>query len=174
MLKDNRLSTNAILDRLNYEAVSADGDGKWWACLRLEGGQIITRMSKGNETPVTTEQHAFASTMVSGLNYEIHHGGQWIVMFTNPGEVRYNDRGEIGARVYNRWCFLWMDADGDIQFTIENDTDRVEAYMAVPVDGWLKDAEDAWLHWHRSMRQVLDPKQNQLIKVAENSGRAEL
>jgi hypothetical protein len=72
-------------------------------------------------------QKRFARKLMVELQRKMHHDGLWIVGFTHPP---YRTTHEIitdtGDNCWNRLFAIWLDADGDPQYTFESDLPFVQ------------------------------------------------
>lgn len=156
---DDLLITPTLKARLRLEGEYDDADGSVWCVLQRSNGDKVEVLSQAalqaGHLPPLAEQVMFAHDMVGALNRHLHHDGKWIVAFTHPSEHSARVIGQAGAVYWNRWFFLWVDKDGDPQFTMENDDLFVETLTAGP-DRWMEEAEQAWQTWKHHMRDVLD------------------
>lgn len=113
------------------------------------------------------EQQMFAADMAAALNRALHHDGAWLVAFTHP-ETHVMGLPLIGSSVpvpFGRWVALWIDGDGDPQFTMDNEDPFVECLVS-GVQYWIEQAEQAWQRWKYHMRDVLDPRPGETFKRA--------
>lgn len=154
---DEFLALPALRARLAAEAQGTD----WWAMTRR--ADLSPLIVGDTRNPPLAEQRMFAMDMTAALNRHLHHDGRWILQFTHPD--RHLIIGQRGSE-YRRWVFLWMDADADIQFPVENDEPFALALLAGP-DHWMETAEQAWQSWCHHMRTVLAPITGQTFKRAQ-------
>lgn len=164
-LDDRRLITPAILRRFEAEAEMEDGNGQHYA--------VIQRADKGflDHNPGSPEldgmQAVFARDVLTMLNRELHHNGAWVMVFTHPAPFDFIGMGQM----YRRFGLIWLDADGDPQFTLdwaEGVGEQID-FTDVLIDGkecWGDQAEAAWQSWHENMVRVIDPKSNQTYRRA--------
>lgn len=160
--------TPAIRQRLEEEAkmdvdvseyvIGADGrqavmgfnPGSYWAAIQRTNGDVRRFACDLKETP-PDEKQVWLMQILRGLNKELGHDGRWVVGWTHGN---------------TRFIIMWLDEDGDIQFTVEND----EAWAIMVTqewNHWMSQAEEAWRYWHKMMREVLDPGPDALHKRAQ-------
>ncbi len=153
--KDEDLKFSATLrQRLADEATFDDGKpGAIWFALRRNDGRMVE--VKGNALLIAPHpmQVSWAMDMANWLNKDLHHDGFWIVAFTNPPANAYLFQGVVlePQPLYERWVIIWVDREGDPQFTIENDDEFIETMMVSP-DDQVELCEGAWREWHEKMR----------------------
>lgn len=145
---------------LRRYATEAD-NGPWYAVFGRTGGRLITTHKDQVWTPEPEAvQRLFTDDMAAALNQELAHDGAWVVLLTSP----IMEEGGLvvsAEREYGRFCFIWMDKDGDIQFTIENE-EPLWVVLAQQKLHWMEQAEQAWQAWYFHMREVLAPSDDQL------------
>lgn len=175
MVKDIRLDDDLLITpflkrRLATEGRYADGDGSVWVILTRSNGQRVEVLSQAAAGwyPLK-EQREFAHMLAQLLNAQIPHDGRWIVAFTHPSETTTEFHEKIGEVYYNRWFALWVDKDGDPQFTMDNEN-RFDEVMAVPLFKWVSDAEQAWTNWKHHMRDVLGDKRMEAASIKRAQG----
>lgn len=164
---DELLITDALKRRLIAEGQMEGGPGHFWCVVRRSNAITVPFKSSPLIPRPAPDQVMFASDMVESLNRHLHHDGAWVVVFTHPAAVVPNmldlqettsmARPVIDFTGYDRWAFLWLDRDGDVQFALENDDLFAETLLSGP-DHWMEQAEQAWQRWHFHMREVLDKK----------------
>lgn len=173
-IDDKLLNTPALRMRLDAEARFEEGGGTYRGfALRSGGvldGHILRLTSLGNPPPLDEMQVMFGQDMVRVLNRHLHHDGAWVVLFTHPSHVHKAgpiDLPVVGGlpTMYGRFAFLWMDRDGDVQFTMDSVSDFFEVLSEGP-DPWIERAEQAWQNWKHVMRDVLAPKEGETYKRA--------
>jgi hypothetical protein len=156
-VSDRALMTPLLLKRFGAEALLTANDPRYWACLISSEGNFIEHQSGAEPMP---EQRMFAADMVTALNKHLHHDGAWLIEFTDPvslGSVRTD-------AMYQRFVIMWMDADGDVQFPIEDERPFNEVLIDGP-DAMIEKCEAAWSAW-KWQSKVLDLKPNQTRKAA--------
>lgn len=132
---------------LNRRLIMESNDGKAWILKQDREGAVHVR---DNGLTVHVTQQAFAHRLIRILNKEVWLDGAWVVGWTHGG---------------NRLMIIYIDADGDPQFTIEND-EPVSVIMSVEP---LKYAEDAWDAYHlwKENRKALDLRPDETFKRAQ-------
>jgi hypothetical protein len=166
---DNRiLITSSLKERLDLEA-AADGElypgviPSFYAFMKLENGQVLP-FSGGDRTNEPSEmQKVFGTVMCEALNSDLHHDGAWVVAFTHPPSVLLLGTG------YDNWqrmVRIFIDKDGDAQFSIET-TGDFRSICTTPVEDWVQGAELCWKKWRHLMVDVLDPSEGQTYKRSQ-------
>jgi hypothetical protein len=152
-LDDMILSTNALMERIVLEAQGQP----FKAAITLKGGE---QMWTGDGNLPTFVQRVFAFDLASKLNREIGYGGAWIVMWIHPqaaqGIILQNGVNYSGLRI------LWIDKDGDPQFTVEAD-ETTDMFMEKGWHYWVEQCEDAHGYWRHQL-EVLELSPNQSYK----------
>lgn len=166
---DNRiLITSSLKERLDLEA-AADGElhpgaiPSYYAFMKLESGQILP-FAGGDRTIEPSEiQKVFGTVMCEALNSDLHHDGAWVVAFTHPPSLFF-----VGKDVSNwqRMVRVFIDKDGDAQFSIET-TGDFSAICTNKIEDWVQGAELCWSKWRHLMVDVLDPSEGQTYKRAQ-------
>lgn len=157
------LITPALLRRLDAESQYETGVSMpFWAVLERDTAHdfIVHRGNRGR-APLPPQQ-MMALDLVHDLNREIHHDGAWVALWSHPGRGIISPAGDD----YQRLAVMWMDSDGDVQFTIELEGTLEERLMK-GVLHWLEIAETSWQEWFLHMRVVLDPQPDELFKRAK-------
>lgn len=175
---DTLLFTQTIRERLDAEAAMDSEIGvttaSWFAVKVLNRGKgdvVIERNYNPEKTGMLAIpdpspcQAAWAVAVAKILNHEIDHDGCWIVGLTHPpgfGEfLKIQPRFE-----WRRTIKLWVDNDGDPQFT----SDCIDPWRLVVEqnpDHFINQSEKAWQHWKRLMRDVLEPTEDELRPMAK-------
>lgn len=157
-MDEKLLFTPALSSRYHAEA---DGLGYWMVVTTRSGLQTIRT---GCDKPMP-EQEMFCRDMGRVLNRHLHHDGAWIVGLVDPKPELTIDLSGAG-RDYDRALMIWVDEDGDPQFTVEIE-DLWWRILAKGPDHWIEKAETAWRRWHHHMREVLEPKNGETYKRAQ-------
>lgn len=179
VIDERNILTPFTFKRLDQEGMqSADigvhGFPKWFAIINRGGinSEFVGNFNGDEHDYVTRPpdyQVAFGCRLAQLLNKQISHNGHWIVAFTHGPLPNFGL--VIPGRPTDDWrrfIMLWLDEDGDPQFTVDN----VEPFSIVAQasnDHWISDADKAWDHWKHLMRTVLAPRSDQLVKRAANS-----
>lgn len=148
-IDDNLLVTATLQRRLKDEAANLTGnleDG-WWCCVQRSNGEIV-QFSYGYTADFAESRMAF--DLIGKLNRAIHHDGCWLAQWLLEGK---------------HLNVIWIDKDGDPQFTIEF-ADDAAGIASEPLLVWIDQCEEAWTRWHHSMKTVLAPSPEQLFKKA--------
>lgn len=152
---DEWLVSPAIMQRLVDESEDTEGryTGFWGAFTKANGDIVF-----GGNIPAPCEfQRMFAADMAKGLNDNLRHDGVWLVFWTHPPVAM-----AVDADVYRVSHLLWLDEDGDPQFTVDNE-DPFHEVMEAGFDHWIEAAEDAWQQWEEA-RDTLDLSPGQTFK----------
>ena len=92
-----------------------------------------------------------AHELIKTLNRDIAHDGAWVIQWC------------LGGRHLNA---LWLDVDGDVQFTVEFEEDAY-GMAENELGNWISQCEEAFQFWHKMMIQALAPSPEQLFKKAK-------
>ncbi len=174
---DYVLESKAVLGRLTAEAYfdSSNGDdsrGLYWCLTQVPSDRTIIKLQNFTTSILDVEPHeiqkGFADQLVRQLNREVGHDGGWIVGFTHP-PYRGDAIRVDGDNVWGRMFFLWLDKDGDPQFTFDTDLPFVEVFGS-GIEGYLNQCEKAYHEWEKVLGKQglkdLGIKEDQLIKEA--------
>lgn len=172
---DEDLKISATLrQRLADEATFDNGQpGGIWFVLRRNSGAMQSVKGMNLLMAPHPAQQMWAMDMAKALNRHLHHDGFWVVGFTNPPPNAFMLGGIVldDEPIYERWFILWVDKDGDPQFTIENDDDFNETLMVHP-DSQIEQCETAWQKWKQHMRDTLGTSTVQGATFAKAQGEA--
>jgi len=165
--KDEYLGSLLVRQRLMLESENTNAvlTGYWAVAVQGDGRQVV--MQAGTRSVPDYMQQTFARDMARALNSAIRHDGSWLVLWTHP----CFDDGQERVVDFNMWHFLWLDEDGDPQFTIDNE-DPFWLALANGELHWLEQAEYAWSQWNLMMREVLAPTEGQTYKRAQGQAPA--
>lgn len=161
-LDDRTLINKALLRRFELEARGEAGDGRYYAMIRRQDGNLLAHHPIGPQ--LDPQQMLWAQRVLSLLNRELHHDGAWVIVFTHPrrpeGLAIIEDPKHV---LYDRYCLLWVDSDGDVQFAIEWQKGDGELYdftdvIMAGIESTAAKAQGAWQVWHTMMRQVPEIK----------------
>jgi len=155
-----------IRQRLEGEAEG----GHWWAVSSRDAGAVhmpLRSHSDGNLFAPLMAQVMFACDMAEALNRHIHHDGRWIVQLVDPDLRAFVPLVVTEAVLYREFRFIWLDEDGDPQFTFECG-EPLEDWLLYGWGSWVTSAEEAHAQWYTHMREVIDPrKEGALYKRAQ-------
>lgn len=174
-LRETDTITPTLLRRFQAEGEHGDGDGRHYALIQRDDGSL---MSHHPYSPnLDPAQMIWAADVLKLLNRELHHDGAWVVVFTHAQVASLTELVRSGFNPhhaeYGRYALIWLDADGDPQFTVEWEmgcSDELSDFTDVLLAGihsTAQKAEAAWMLWHKHMRQVLEPKAAQTFKRAK-------
>lgn len=169
-LREQDILSTHLLKRFQDEANVEGGNGQHCAIIiRDNGGILIHHPWSAICAP---DQLAWAEHTLKRLNVELHHDGAWVIVFTHPTPV---ERLSIVAKQlvdYERYVFLWLDRDGDVQIPMEwskGVTSDLKDWTAILLQGdeaTMNKAESAWQIW-ADIRRDLDLQPGQTIKRAQ-------
>src|SRR5882672_3985132 len=159
------LKTAELLKRFHKEGKCEGGDGRFSAFVQLSNGDLEIHSNGPDAGP---NEQMFALDVLTYLNMELHHDGAWCIVFTHfatDGRTLGLISSLIGE--HKRLAFLWVDKDGDVQFTMDCEQAIVWAMTEMTVHDWAGQCEAAWGLWAHTMRAVLDPQPNEMFKRAQ-------
>jgi len=169
-LSDELLLAKPVLTTLRarfaMEAEMEEGNGQFYAVIHKADGSFTDHNPYSPE--LDPMQAEFARDCLRLFNRELHHDGAWVAIFTHPKPA-----GPLQTCTeYARFGFIFIDKDGDAQFTVdwEDGTGELLDFsdcLLAGIDAWGDIAEAAWESWHTLMREALDPSEGQLIKKAQ-------
>lgn len=166
--------------RLEQEAVfEINNDdyliGKFWAiAVRPSDGFPVVNMNF-IPSPLEIEPHEvqknFAADLLRALHKEASFGGGWLVGFTHPPEmVTSFIKAEEPDNVWARMFFIWLDEDGDPQFTVDTQL-PVMHVLSAGVENYLGLAYKAKQEWDeyagKTMLKEMGVKDSQMVKAAQ-------
>ena len=156
-LDQQRLITAALYNRLHAEAFQQS----WAACLKLDGRVHTIEVDVHALSP-TPEQAIFSRDMCEALDKELAYNGSWVVQWVKPMPV-----GNLlcNPPEYSQVNFLWLDEDGDVQFTIEAEHNIITLLSSGKIH-WMDQCNQGWEAWKKQMRDVLDPTEGETYKAA--------
>lgn len=116
-------------------------------------------------------QQQFAEELQRFLQKELHYDGLWIVGWTHPPTRTAIVTNQDNT--WNRLAVIWLDADGDPQYTVESDfpfhhmvQEGVEYYAAQAVKAHKQWSE---AYGHSAMKDDLGLNEGQTKKTALES-----
>lgn len=172
-LDDSILMTPTLLRRFIQEAELEGGNGQHFALLRRSNSELIAHNPYSPE--LDPSQMTWGADVLRLLNRELHHDGAWVLCFTHPAEpgppetILHNPPKHWE---YARYCLMWLDKDGDVQFTVEWVRHESELFdfadvMLAGIESTAQKAEAAWETWRTMMIEVLDPREGETFKRAQ-------
>jgi hypothetical protein len=171
-LDDKLLDTDVLNARLGDEANFNMGgdDRRHWKVWVRDNGTPVMRSVGLTPSPGYQEM---AITLIQALNHHLHHDGAWLAVWTDWHEPTVEEVLSGRSGYPERLVLLWIDHGGDPQFPVEIEDDFVDIVKA-GADHWIEQAEEAWVCWHHHMREVLDPKPEQLYFAAQGERKPSL
>lgn len=169
-LPDDKLITTDLLRRFEAEAHMDGGTGQHYALIRLANGNLVKFNPRS--PALAPEQMLWADVILAFLNKELHHDGAWVVVFTHPKPSPSQCTMHAPNHCdYERYGLIWLDADGDAQFTMEWAAGEGELrdfadVMIAGKESTVEKAEAAYQAW-KLTRQMLDVKPEQTFKKAQ-------
>lgn len=146
---DDLFGTPLLKDRLDSECEMCGWTPLvYWACAQRTNG-IFVHFQRGYSAEIG--EKAVAENIISEATRALNHDGAWVAQWLAEGR---------------RLNMIWLDADGDPQFTVELDEDAA-GVAEVALLHWLQQLEEAWGCWRHLMREVLDPSPDELFKRAQ-------
>lgn len=170
---EDKILTPVLLQRFALEANFEDGDGRHYALIQRNNGDL---MSHHPYSPsLDPIQLMWAAEVLKLINKELHHDGAWVVCFTHPIPPQLSSVIDDSPKhwQYGRYCLIWLDEDGDPQFTQEwvageNADFRTFGHvLEAGIVSTAQKCEASWSLWQHAMRKVIKPKEGQTYKRAQ-------
>jgi len=153
-LPNNLWNSPIIKQRLMMEA-TFDGDRgipkkpHFWVLVPradIKAGKVLLKNFDPNmlDREPHPDQQAFAERLQVALMKEAHFNGLWIVGWTHPPST-YGILTEQD-NCWNRLIFIWLDRDGDPQYTLESELPVINiiAHGKDYYVGLAHEAHDSW------------------------------
>jgi hypothetical protein len=162
-LDDRTLINPDLLRRFELEGQFEGADGRYYALIRRQDGNLLAHHPTGPQ--VDPQQMLWGGRVLGLLNRELHHDGAWVLVFTHPKPPEWSRPIDDPKHwLYDRYCLLWIDEDGDVQFTVEWSKGDGELYdftdvIFAGIESTVAKCDGAWQTWHTMMRQVPEIKQ---------------
>lgn len=171
-LDDKVLVTRSLLQRFVDEAGIEGGSGQHYALIQLNDGSFTAHNPASPEPDPA--QVMFGRDVLTTLNRDLHHDGAWVFFLSHPEHMAHVLESTV---MYARFGFIWLDSDGDAQFTFEWEKGAGEELyfhecLFSGINSWIERAETAWKTWAWT-REALDAKPEQMVKRAQGQTRAE-
>lgn len=170
-LGEQDIISTVLLKRFQVEGEFNGADGRHYGIIRRDDGSLLAHNPGAPD--LDPYQMAWASDILKLLNRELHHDGAWVIVFTHPAPWSEMEMIRFGGdSEYDRYAIIWLDADGDPQFSVEweKGTDELRDFTAILLQGataTIAKCESAWQTWNLHMRHVLQPTEGQLYRRAK-------
>ncbi|MCC6775638.1 MAG: hypothetical protein IT537_03220 [Hyphomicrobiales bacterium] len=171
-LRENDIVTPTLLRRFELEAVAEDGNGQHYAVILRDDGSILAHNPGSPE--LAPDQLMWAGDVLRLLNRELHHDGAWVVVFTHvqPVTLEHILLAAPSHATYDRYCLIWVDQDGDAQFTMDWRQNECELLdwpdvLLAGLESTAQKAEMSWTLWHHHMREIPEVKKSQTYRKAK-------
>lgn len=166
-----KLMTPTLLRRFVLESLEEGGNGQFYACVMRDNYDLVVEHPAS--PALDPAQLLWVRDVLHRLNKELHHDGAWVAVFTHPKApaletVLHNLRHVE----YARYGLIWVDEDGDPQFTQEwvngenSDFKDWSDVLLAGIVSTMQKAETSWETWRMSCR-VLDRKKEQTFARAQ-------
>ncbi len=171
-LLENDLLTPLLLQRFRLEGEFEGADGRHYGIMPRDDNSLLVHHP--GSPSLDPMQMLWAGDVLKLLNRDLHHDGAWVIVFTHPVPVTPDVVPMLPKhQVYGRYAIIWVDEDGDPQFSMEweigisSELKHFADVVAQGIEATAQKAEGSWQLWHTAMRKVLAPKQDQLFKKAK-------
>jgi hypothetical protein len=169
-ISESLVITPTLLRRFQAEGEMEEGDGRYYGVIQRDNGDLLVHHPAS--LSAVAPQLLWAGEVLRLLNRELHHDGAWVLVFTHPHSVPGPSvLHQAGHAEYRRYGLIWLDADGDPQFTMEwqHGTAELPSFtdvMLAGIESTAQKAEQAWMLWDDS-HKTLDLKAEQTFKRAQ-------
>lgn len=170
-LREDDIITPTLLKRWQDEAEFEHGDGRHFGLILRDDNHSLIAHTRG--PALSPDQMLWAGTILRMLNTELHHDGAWVIVFTHPMPPKLETVLHNPTHCeYGRYAFIFLDQDGDPQFTMEWETgitSDLKDFAAIVEQGPLATctkAEMAWVEWSES-RRALELRPGETFKKAK-------
>src|SRR4051812_19586677 len=117
-ISENLVISPTLLRRFAAEGEMEEGDGRYFGVIQRDNGDLLVHHPASPSA--IAPQLLWAGEVLRLLNRELHHDGAWVLVFTHPQSVPgISVLHHSGHAEYRRYGLIWLDADGDPQFTME-------------------------------------------------------
>lgn len=150
-LPSNLWKSPVILQRLFAESCFEGDHGisqkkhYWVVVPQSDTGQGVIELKNYKENLENIDPHEmqkqFVVELQKLLQRNAHFDGLWIVGYTHPPSV-YGVLTDT-ENCWNRLIMIWLDEDGDPQFTLESERPFIEQFSDGP-DYWIEQAHNAY------------------------------
>ena len=155
---DDKVAINkALLVRFGDEAMLGYRQHAFDAFIETSAGEL-RRHTVGKECDAIRQM--IATDLLMHANKHIAHDGAWSCVWIGWQAIP----PKRGDSHYARLVFLWMDADGDVNFPVEIE-ESLATYSNKGIHHWVNQLEQAWHAWKHMMVDTLDLSENQKIRV---------
>ncbi len=170
-LDDDTLITANLLRAFIAYAEEEGGNGQHYAVIQRSNREWLDH--NPHSPGLEPMQEQFARDVLDKVNSEIAHDGAWVLVFTHPGAMANLLQSNYE---YARYLFLFLDADGDIQFNVDWSAGTAEdllEFSDVLMRGWtvqLALLEGAYRQWCM-IKQATDAQPDQTFRRAKGQRR---
>ena len=172
-LPNNLWKSQVIKDRLYAEACFecdrgiADKSYYWVLVPQADIRADLVELKNYKPSITDVDPHevqiAFAKDLQLALQKEAHFDGLWIVGYTHP-PTTYETLTDTG-NCWSRLIMLWLDTDGDPQYTLESDL-NFHTQLEHGVEYYIKLAHDAHKQFEEQFSQS-QLKKDMMLKEEE-------
>lgn len=158
-LLESDIVTPALLHRFQFEGEFEGANGQHYALILRDNDADLLAHHPGSPQ-LHPNQMIWAGDVLRLLNKELHHDGAWVVCFTHPRPV---ELAILNHAHYDRYALIWLDSDGDPQFTVEwmagvtSDLQDFADVMLCGIESTVEKCETAWME-AELQRQALDAR----------------
>lgn len=168
----DKLISITLLRRFELEANAERGGQQYYALMLRDDGDLVAHHPFGPQ--LDPAQMIWAADVIRRLNKELHHDGAWVVCFTDPLPVLLETVLSAPPKhaEYGRYCLIWLDRDGDPQFTQEWVAGENSGFLCFAdvllagIVSTMQKCEVSWGIW-REAQDVIDATEGQTFKKAQ-------
>ncbi|WOF74143.1 hypothetical protein QMT40_001790 [Parvibaculaceae bacterium PLY_AMNH_Bact1] len=158
-LDDKTLITKTLLERFDLEA-----DGAYSAVMQKNDGSFLEHTIG---PAITAARMLFSQDLLSFLHRELAYDGAWVIVHTHPKPPTVP---EVECE-HGRFGIIFLDQDGDPQFTVEweeNDGEMLDFadVLLAGMETWGGLCYTALMQQRHFMKDVLDPTEGQTFQKA--------
>jgi hypothetical protein len=169
----NQVVSPLLLRRFELEAVAEHNDDRHYALILRDDNDLVSHHPGSPQ--LDPAQMIWARDVLQALNRELHHDGAWVVCFTDPAppQGQWHVLDMPTHWEYRRYCLIWLDKDGDPQFTMEWVAGENSGFLCwadvllAGLHSTMEKAEGSWQIWKSMMVDVIEPGEGQTFKRAK-------